>query len=386
MLNDYAVSSRSRERSPAAKLRGRALAPGYTSDVDNIDERTWYEVFRSFADANVYQSWAYGAIIAGRRNLSHLVVRRGGEIVGIAQVRLARIPLTNIGIAYVLWGPLWSIKGQSKDSEVFRQVIRSLRNEYVFRRGLSLRLAPHIVDDGGETFSNILKDEGFTASDRKRSRTMLMDLGAALEDLRGGMRAHWKRELKVGEKNSLDIVLGTDDNLFAQFTSIYREMVARKRFIEPNDIDQFRVIQQMLPDALKMQILLCKSGDDVCAGAVCSVMGNSALYLFGATSNAGIKSRGSYVLQWKVVEELKRAAIPVYDLNGINPDTNPGTFKFKSDLAGANGADVHFLGTFDAQGGVLSRLCIEGWKSLKEKRRSFRLINWGIRALSASRS
>ena len=37
-----------------------------------------------------------------------------------------------------------------------------------------------------------------------------------------------------------------------------------------------------------------------------------------------------------------------YDLHGINPKTNEGTFPFKSRLAGVNGREVNFLGEFDA--------------------------------------
>ena len=199
-----------------------------------------------------------------------------------------------------------------------------------------------------------------------------MDLRPPLENLREGMRDHWRRELKAGEKKGLEILEGTGEELFGEFIKIYREMVARKKFAEPNDINQFRLMQKLLPDAFKMKILLGKSAGNICAGGICSAMGETALYLFGATSNAGMKSRGSYVLQWRFVENLKRDGIAVYDLNGINPETNPGTFKFKSDLAGDHGADVYFIGTFDAQGGGLSRACVRVWNLLKARRRRAR--------------
>src|SRR5436189_1342 len=83
-----------------------------------------------------------------------------------------------------------------------------------------------------------------------------------------------------------------------------------------------------------MKIMLCKSGDEHCAGLVCSAIGKTAIYLFGATSNAGMKSRGSYLLHWKLIEWLKQNRFSVYDLHGINPVRNPGTYKFKNDLAG----------------------------------------------------
>jgi lipid II:glycine glycyltransferase (peptidoglycan interpeptide bridge formation enzyme) len=247
---------------------------------------------------------------------------------------------------------------------------------------MSLRM----VADPAEPFSKILAAEGFLASGRQGARTILMDLRPPLEQIRNGMKAHWRRELKVGDKNRLDIEEGSGDELFAQFIPMYREMVARKGFTEPNDIGQFRQIQKQLPANLKLKILLCKSGGVVCSGAICSAMGNSAVYLFGATSNAGLKSRGSYVLQWKAVEDFKRDGIAVYDLNGINPEANPGTYKFKSDLAGANGADVYLLGHFESHGSVLSRLCVQGWTLLKSKRRTLQAVARSVYAIQTLRT
>jgi peptidoglycan pentaglycine glycine transferase (the first glycine) len=141
------------------------------------------------------------------------------------------------------------------------------------------------------------------------------------------------------------------------------------------------VIQRRLPEPLRMKILLCRSGGQVCAGAIASTIGKTAVYLFGATSNAGLKSRGSYALQWKLVEELKREGVGVYDLNGVNPEKNPGTYKFKSDLAGKSGREVCFLGRFDSSGGAVSSLCVQGgdWlraglRSLKENVRTTRSV------------
>jgi lipid II:glycine glycyltransferase (peptidoglycan interpeptide bridge formation enzyme) len=141
------------------------------------------------------------------------------------------------------------------------------------------------------------------------------------------------------------------------FIEMYREMIARKKFREPNDIDEFLAIQQQLPAGIKMKIMLCRSSQGICAGLICSVIGGTAIYLFGATSSTVMKSRGSYLLQWKLIEWLKHSLVTRYDLNGINPETNPGTYKFKSDLAGSKGRDVRFLGQFESCESVLSFTC-----------------------------
>jgi len=149
-------------------------------------------------------------------------------------------------------------------------------------------------------------------------------------------------------------------------------LVNRKAFTEPNDIREFRSIQERLPRNLKMKILLCKAEGKLCSGLICSAIGDTAIYLYGATSTAGLESRGSYLLHWKLIEWLKETGIATYDLHGINPAVNPGTYKFKADLCGSNGQDVHFLGQFDAHASLLSHSCVALGDRLRQMVGAFR--------------
>lgn len=341
------------------------LDPGFTSEVDALAESAWYQVLEQFDDANIYQTWAYDEVRCGRKNISHLALRKGDEIVAVAQSRIVKLPLIRAGIAYVRWGPVWRRHNGPGDLQIFRQAIRALRNEYACRRGLVLRLYPAVFHDASATFSSALIEEGFSRCNDRPERTLLLDLRRPLEELRKGLRPHWRRYLKVAEKNGLEIIEGSNDELFRSFITIYREMICRKRFLEPNSIEAFRSIQDRLPEKFKLKIMLCRLGGKECAGLVCSAIGNTGVYLFGATSNSGLKSRGAYLLHWKLIAWLKDQGIAAYDLNGINPVTNPGTFKFKHDLCGNNGTDVHFLGRFDAYVSAASYSCVGARDSLR---------------------
>jgi len=88
--------------------------------------------------------------------------------------------------------------------------------------------------------------------------------------------------------------------------------------------------------------------------------------LLGATSDEGLKTRGSYLLQWKLIEWLKRGGFAVYDLHGIDPVKNPGTYRFKHDLGGDSASEVCFLGRFDSSANVLSAsfvACVEALRA-----------------------
>jgi lipid II:glycine glycyltransferase (peptidoglycan interpeptide bridge formation enzyme) len=334
--------------------RSRELGPGYSVEVDGVDEARWYSVLKDFDDASIYQTWAYDEVRAGRDNISHLLLKKDGEVAAAAQARLAKLPVVGAGIAYIRWGPLWRRKSREADVAAFRQAVRALRNEYAGRRGLVLRLRPLAFHERSPELASILEEEGYGPGAGAPERTLQLDLTKTVDELRSGMRQHWRRYLKVAEKSDLTVVESSDDALFDDFIGIYRELVSRKAFAEPNDIREFRAIQERLPAALKMKLMLCRENGTLCYGLICSAMGDTAIYLYGATSNAGLKSRGSYLLHWRLIEWLKKAGIRSYDLHGINPVTNPGTYKFKADLCGSNGADLHFLGPYDACTSVLS--------------------------------
>src|SRR5437879_4054435 len=108
----------------------RALDPGYTSEVDTVDEQTWCQILQEFGEANIYQSWSYAAVTSGQRSMSHLILRKNRNIVAVAQARIAKLPLINVGIAYIRWGPLWRRDATEANVEIFRQAIRALRNEF----------------------------------------------------------------------------------------------------------------------------------------------------------------------------------------------------------------------------------------------------------------
>jgi len=300
----------------------RALDAGFTAKSDVADETGWNRIVEEFDDANVYQTWAFTAATSNPRTMSHLLLKKDGEVVAAAQVRLVKVPILKAGIAYVRWGPLWRRTGVKSDVNIFRQAIRALRNEFSCRRGLVLRLFPMAFEDASASISTILTDEGFAANRETRSRTILVDITPPVDALRQGMAPHWQRELKLAERKNLKIIAGSDDQLFGRFLEIYREMVARKNFREGTNIEEFRQMQAQLPETQKMRIMLAMSDAGLCAGVIYSAMGKTAVYLYGATSKIGMKSNGSYLLHWNLIRELRN------DSSWISPANTAGTFIF----------------------------------------------------------
>jgi hypothetical protein len=330
----------------------RALSNGYFAEVDAANDATWRASIVAFRDANLYQVWQGTSVGDRSVGVSRLVLKKNRQVVAAAEIRLFLVPVIGKGIAYVRWGPLWRRPSDPHDAdplEHFRQVIRALRNEYVSQRQLVLRLNPRLFIEEHGDCTKILTDEGFSSLPGKvAERSLIMDLAPSLVELRANFDKKWRNCLNKAERGGLTVVRGTSISLFDEFKCIYTEMLRRKRFAPAADIERHRARQASLPPDLRMGILIARDRGVACAGAIYSALGDTAIYLFGATNESGMRTAGAYLVQWELLKTLKERGIRTYDLHGINHELNPGTYRFKKGLAGKTGKEVTFVGPSQA--------------------------------------
>ena len=333
------------------------LSLNYNVEIDRVTRNEWSSLLLQFDDATIYQTWSYGSVRWGRHNLSHLVLKRGDEVVGLAQVAIKKMPVINAGIAYIPWGPLWQPKAAEKDTGILQNLIQALKDEYIMRRGLLLRIAPCVIENDSLDVATIFSSEGFQRNlSFSPYRTLLLDLTPSLEELRKGMAQKWRNQLNRAEKNGLKVIEGTEDRLYHIFLTLQKEMLDRKEYLPGVDYDEFREIQKDLPEPLKMRIIVCEFQGKPVSTSIGSAIGNTGIYLLGATGTEGLNLKGSYLLQWRMIQWLKDKGCRWYDLGGINPEKNPGVYHFK---AGLSGKDVCHIGQFEICPSVLSRIVVK---------------------------
>lgn len=339
----------------------------YTVEWGCSDGNAWYEIMGCFQDANLYQAWAYDRVRYGAGGVAHMVLKRGNEVVAAAQVRVQRVPGTRAGIAYVLWGPLWRRKGEVEEEEAFRLALRILRSELSLKRGLVLRLNLLAFKGRDDVLKQALAAEGYHLRDEARNRrTILVDLSGSLEELRAAQHPMWRNHLNRAEKKGLQVEFGENESLFDEIIPMYMEMAKRKGLVDLNDISHLKKVQEELPSSHKLKIIVCRQNGVPCAGGIFSALGTTGLYLTGATSTRGMKSYGSYLVHWTFLRWLKENGFLSYDLNGINPEVNPGTYQFKRQFAGKAGMEVEMLGKFEVADSALSSLVVRGGERLVE--------------------
>lgn len=305
--------------------------------VDGHDKDSWDRMIDGFADASIYQAWAYGSVRWGAKSLSHLVLQREGRPIAAAQLRIARLPILPGGIAYLRWGPMLRKTGEPFDIGVAQSMSQALRAEYSMRRGLTLVVMPNafLADGCSGQFESALTTAGFQPAEIGDTyRTVLVDLRPSPEEIRKRLDQKWRNQLNRGQKNGLVVEVSQDGAAYRTFLELYDAMRARKQFHSSVDEREFAQVMELLPDSRKVQILVARLGTEPLGAIVCSLLGDTAIYLLGATSEHGRDLKAAYVLQWEAMMLYRTRGALHYDLGGIDPVTNPGGHHFKSGFGG----------------------------------------------------
>lgn len=319
----------------------------YQIEIDKVDRTLWDYLMTQFDDASIYQTWSMGKIVKAN-SLSHIIVKIGGEIHGCCQVRLKRIPYINVGFADIIWGPICMKRGKPLEPNILLNLICGIKEEYGINRGYMVRIWPHAKGERKKILKQIFESEGFKSNPEGRPyRTFIIDLSSTLEDLRKNLLQKWRNCLNKAERNDLKVVEGTDKDLFRIFLILAKEMGERKSFFQGVDYDVYRQVQENLSESLKMKIMICElDGEPVCA-AICSAIGDTGIYLLGASGQKGLTVNASYLLQWRMIQWLKKNGFRYYDLGAFNAEINPGVYHFKRGLAGKKECEEIFLGRYD---------------------------------------
>jgi hypothetical protein len=233
---------------------------------------------------------------------------------------------------------LWQRRGEPLDSKISAAVAQALEKEYVLKRRLALRIIPNAFAGSQRavlfqsSFPNFNEE---AATPANTYQTILLDLAPPLEVLRKNLDGKWRNMLTQSEKRGLTITSGTGTGEYQTFTRMYAEMKKRKSFQSTVNVEEFGRIQAGLPESQRMRTWICEEKAVPVAGMVMSAMGDCGIYVLGATSDRGLTAKGSYLLQWTAMQWLKENGFRWYDLGGVDPQGNPGVYRFKKGMSGA---------------------------------------------------
>jgi lipid II:glycine glycyltransferase (peptidoglycan interpeptide bridge formation enzyme) len=301
--------------------------------IKEINEKTfWHKYMREFDDANIYQTWNFAALVQNEKVLKHVAIYSKQNLIGLVQVRIRTVPILNRGIAYILNGPVWQKSNQENNIQILSDILVALRREFVVNQKLLLRIKPFVFSDQISNFDFIDK-LGFTRLEKVRQyQTLVLYLNKDLDDIRKSFKQKWRNCLNRSERSGLEISEGNDQKLYKDFLSIYNQMIARKKFKENVDPYKMGKMNEELDDEYKLKVFIAYKDKLPVASIIGTAIGDTGIYLLGASNEIGMENKGSYLLQWELIKWLKQKGCQRYDLGGINSEDNPGVYNFKSGI------------------------------------------------------
>ncbi|WP_169738500.1 lipid II:glycine glycyltransferase FemX [Afifella pfennigii] len=298
--------------------------------------QTWNRLIADYEDASYEQSASCGEDSWGSRRLSHLVLRRQGMTLAAAQVVILRVG--GRGLAYVKFGPMWRRRDEPAEPAIYRRMLAALVAEYCDRQGHLLTVLPRPHAQYTEAETRMLAEAGFAVRRKMVDpNRYLVDVSLGEDELRQSLAQKWRYNLKKAAAN-LQTHLCDDEEGRATFRRLHQEMVARKRHDDRDALHLVPRLMAEMPEALAPHTVLTWHEGRPVAGAVIAVLGDTAYYVFGASSEEALALKAGYALHWWIAGWLREQGVTWYDLGGEASD--PGLKQFKKGMVGKGGAIV----------------------------------------------
>ena len=168
--------------------------------------------------------------------------------------------------------------------------------------------------------------------------TYLLDLLNTKEYIYKNLKKNWRNGLKKGLKYT-EVKKINDPQIIKEVLSDYKNY-AKEIGFKPTSIEKcYQWFQNSLRNKslLYLKIYQCYNFNNSeksigSIGILC--FKESAIYLFGFTTNSGKKYQANVVLLWEAIIDLKNEGFKKFDLGGFNKKTPKGIIKFKQGLNG----------------------------------------------------
>lgn len=188
----------------------------------------------------------------------------------------------------------------------------------------------------GTRFWNFKK----AATDMTVASSLVVDIAGSEDEILGRMKPKTRYNIGLARRKGVRVQEATRDNL-VDFYELYKQTAARNGF--PScDIEQFLSMFHYCFDAqdnVDIVFLLSRHGEDILSGAIIGISGQSANFLYGASSNIKRNYMASALMHWTGIRIARQRGCLRYDMGAISPTfdiSHPfsGLFQFKTGFGG----------------------------------------------------
>ena len=313
------------------------------------DTQTWDGALLNLPANHVLQSWSWGEFKAAYGWMAtRLLFTEEGRVRAAAQVLRRRMPHLPLAVMYVPKGPAMDYA----DLPLLETVLAHLEAVARRRRAIFIKIDPDVClgdNDDSHPVVAILRRRGWrhSAEQIQFPNTVLVDLVPDEETILAAMKSKTRYNIRLAVRRGVTVRLGTVDDL-PLFYQLYSETSQRDGFL----IRPYAYYQDAwgrFLEAGRAQLFLAEHEGDTLAGLILFIFGQTAWYMYGASSDQKRELMPNHLLQWEAMRWARAQGCTVYDMWGapdVLDESDPlwGVYRFK---AGFGGQFTRRIGAYD---------------------------------------
>lgn len=172
----------------------------------------------------------------------------------------------------------------------------------------------------------------------------VLDTTKSLEDILKEMRKSHRYLVRKAQTMRISIIKSTKTTDNTQFLELYNDLAQRKHFIPHAGIqEEFDVFVR----DNQASLFLARYDNKIIAGALVIFLEKMAIYHHAASRAAYRTIPASYLLQWEIIQEVKKRKIPLYNFWGVVSESDSkrhpwqGLSLFKKGFGGERREFIH---------------------------------------------
>jgi len=305
--------------------------------LNEADAReTWDKALMKFPDYTLFQTVAWGEY---KRALGWVPLRwvacdKNREVCAMVQGLLRRYPF-NTGVVWAPGGPVGDISACDEGLPMTILKSTGIKRAYI-------RFFYNQEHDAKS--ASVLKSHNWSRARFPINSGLSMRYETSRDDasMLEGYSRNWRHNLRRSEKYSLIVRQWTRPDI-DEMLSVYDSMQKFKNLKAQYSRQELAGIFGKLGD--KLILYRCEDSSRELVGfRGCAVIADKAWELFAATTEKGRKVYASYALFRTLVQHCREIGVRVYDMGGVDPEHNQGTYNFKK---GTGALPVEYLGEWD---------------------------------------
>jgi lipid II:glycine glycyltransferase (peptidoglycan interpeptide bridge formation enzyme) len=167
------------------------------------------------------------------------------------------------------------------------------------------------------------------------TRTIWIDLASGREALWGGLQKKWRHGVGFAKRAGVCVEQTRSPHRVTEFFRLCQAVSESKGFDLPASESLLSALLESPVDApVASHLFIATFDGQLAAGAFILRCGRHIHYFWGATDRELAKNRPGEALHWAIIEWALVTGCTLYDLEGIDPKGNAGTYEFKRKMGG----------------------------------------------------